>query len=100
MTTPKFVPSTDALIKKLEKLSKLSFDNVKLRDEFGLILGHISSLDEVDVQNIKPMFHACIEDYEFAKDEVEVFDSELITKTSPYIKEHFFCVPSILEEEN
>jgi aspartyl-tRNA(Asn)/glutamyl-tRNA(Gln) amidotransferase subunit C len=90
------------LVKKIAELAKLNIKESELSlfaEQLSGILEHIKSLESVNVDGIKPMFHGCLEDIPLAADEPEVFDITAITKTTPYIDDKFFCVPSILEEE-
>ena len=91
------------LVKKIAELAKLNIKENELdlfAEQLSGILEHIKSLESVNVEGIKPMFHGCIEERPLSVDEPEVFDITAITTTTPYIDDKFFCVPSILEEEN
>ena len=90
------------LVKKIAELAKLNIKENELKlfaDQLSSILEHIKSLETVNVDGVKPMFHGCVEDDLFSMDEPESFDFAAITKTTPYIENKFFCVPSILEEK-
>lgn len=92
-----------ALVEKIAELAKLEFDESEMRTlavQLSSILEHMKVLDSIKVDGVTPMFHGCVEEHELAGDEVELFDPEPITTTTPYIKDNFFCVPSILEGEN
>ena len=91
------------LVKKIAGLAKLNIKENELElfaEQLSSILEHIKSLETVDVDGVKPMFHGCIEDAPFSLDEPETFDVAAITKTTPYMDDKFFCVPSILEEKS
>lgn len=91
------------LVKKIAELAKLNIKESELAlfaEQLSGILEHIKSLESVNVEGIKPMFYGCIEELPLSPDEPELFDITSITKTTPYIDDKFFCVPSILEEEN
>lgn len=92
-----------ALVEKIAELANLKFNESEMKTlavQLSSILEHMEVLDTVKVDGLTPMFHGCVEEHELSKDEVERFDPEQITTTTPYIKDHFFCVPSILEGEN
>ncbi len=91
------------LVEKIAGLANLKFN----QDELGVlavqlssILKHMEVLDTVDVKGVSPMFHGCIEEQGLSEDIVDIFDKQQITGTTPYMKDKFFCVPSILEGEN
>ena len=90
------------LVKKIAGLAKLNIKENELElfaTQLSGILEHIKSLDTVNVDGVKPMFYGCVEEHPLCLDEPEKFDVEAITKTTPYIEDKLFCVPSILEEE-
>ena len=92
-----------ALVEKIAELANLRFNESEMKIlavQLSDILEHMKVLDSVKVDGVVPMFHGCVEDYELSEDKVDVFDPEPITKTTPYINDNFFCVPSILEGEN
>ena len=100
MEVPLLVDKT--LVKKIAELAKLNVKESELElfaNQLSGILEHIKSLESVNVDGVKPMFHGCIEEDTLSLDIPEVFDTPAITKTNPYIDDKFFCVPSILEEE-
>ena len=90
------------LVKKISGLAKLEFSEKEsevLAVQLSDILDHMKALDEVNVDGIAPMFHGCIEEASLANDEPRPFNDTMIKNTSPYIKDNFFSVPSILEGE-
>ena len=92
-----------ALVEKIAGLANLKFNESEMKMlavQLSSILEHMEVLDSIKVDGVTPMFHGCIEEHEPFEDKVELFDPEQITKTTPYIKDRFFCVPSILEGEN
>lgn len=91
------------LVKKIAELARLNIKESELElfaSQLSGILEHIKSLEVVKVDGIKPMFYGCVDERPLALDEIELFDTKAITKTTPYIENQLFCVPSILEEEN
>ena len=92
-----------ALVEKIAGLAKLKFNESEMKTlaiQLSSILEHMEVLDSIKVDGVTPMFHGCVEEYELSEDKVDVFDPEPIRTTTPYIKDDFFCVPSILEGEN
>ena len=91
------------LVKKIAGLAKLNIKESELElfaDQLSGILEHVKSLELVNTEGVKPMFHGCIEENQLSLDVTDVFDVAAIIKTTPYMKDKFFCVPSILEENN
>ena len=100
MEVPVLVDKT--LVKKIAGLAKLNIKECDLElfaNQLSSILEHIKSLEAVNVDGVKPMFHGCVEEHQLSLDVVERFDVDAIIKTTPYMENNFFCVPSILEEE-
>jgi aspartyl-tRNA(Asn)/glutamyl-tRNA(Gln) amidotransferase subunit C len=89
-------------VKKIAKLSRLNLSEQELQKYSGQlssILDHMAVLQEVNVEGIEPMYHACQDAHEWREDEARPFDADLILERSIAIKERAFSVPRIINTE-
>lgn len=94
---------TNDLIDKIAKLAHLDItkkDKSLLADQLTQIVEHMRVLDQVDVSNVNPMFHGCIETRELRKDEAIPFDHESIMKSACVTESEYFAVPNIIDGDN
>jgi aspartyl-tRNA(Asn)/glutamyl-tRNA(Gln) amidotransferase subunit C len=90
---------TNELIDKIATLSCLRIkdsEKPKFAEQLTGILGHMRVLDEVDVKNVTPMYHGCVEEKELRPDEVRPFDPAPIMKNSCGTENDYFAVPNII----
>lgn len=91
----------DALILKLEKLSRMSLsetDRAVIKDDLKSILEMIDKLQEVDTQNEEPLIYVNQEKSEWRKDEVNnELDRAQALKNAPKATDNYFTVPKVLK---
>lgn len=91
----------DALILKLEKLSRMSLseaDRAVIKDDLKSILEMIDKLQEVDTDNEEPLIYVNQETSEWRKDEVNnELKKEQALKNAPEATDSYFTVPKVLK---
>lgn len=91
----------DALILKLEKLSRMSLseaDRAVIKDDLKSILEMIDKLQEVDTENEEPLIYVNQEKSEWRKDEVNnELDRKQALKNAPEATDNYFTVPKVLK---
>ncbi|MEI6092763.1 MAG: Asp-tRNA(Asn)/Glu-tRNA(Gln) amidotransferase subunit GatC [bacterium] len=94
---------TGDLVDKIAGLAHLDVTKKNkslLAEQLTQIVEHMRVLDQVDVSNVEPMFHGCIETKPLRKDEVAPFEHELIMSSATVTQDNYFTVPSIIDGEN
>lgn len=89
-------------VKKIAKLSRLNLTEQEMEKYAGQLSGileHMAVLEEINVDNVEPMYHACEDAHEWREDEVHPFNSDLILERSVVVKERAFSVPRIINSE-
>lgn len=91
-----------SLILKLEKLSRLSFNDAErevLRTDLSNILGMIKKLDEIDTSQTDPLTHISNEVAPLREDKViQTISREEALKNAPDQNGTFFKVPKVIEQ--
>ncbi len=87
-------------LKKLEKLSKLKFqdnDLEKFNSQLNDILEYMKELDELDLTNVESLSNP-LGRYNFFREDIanKSFDIEEIIKNAPQQYDRFFVVPKII----
>ena len=93
----------DTLMDRIAKLAKLCVkdsDKKRLSQQLSEILEHMKVMDDIDVSDTAPMFHACVEEQPLREDEVRVFDEKPLLDNATQKKDHYFAVPNIIVEED
>ena len=88
------------LIDKIGKLARLNIDDNEkpmFTEQLKEILDYMGVLNNVNVQNVEPMFHGCVEEKELRPDLVIPFDSTRIMAIAHKNKNNYFEVPNIIE---
>lgn len=94
---------TNDLIDKIANLARLDVtkkDKSLLAEQLTQIVEHMRVLDQLDVSNVSPMFHGCIETKVLREDEVVPFDHESIMKSACVTESDYFAVPNIIDGDN
>ncbi len=87
-------------LKKLEKLSKLKFqdnDLEKFNTQLNDILEYMKELDELDLTNVESLSNP-LGRHNFFREDIanKLFDIEEILKNAPQQYDRFFVVPKII----
>lgn len=91
----------DALISRLEKLSRLqlnSDEREQIKRDLNNILNMIDKLNELDLEQVQPLTH--INDQKpYAREDVveEMLDKEEAIKRAPKSSDGYFVVPKVLK---
>jgi aspartyl-tRNA(Asn)/glutamyl-tRNA(Gln) amidotransferase subunit C len=91
---------TDADIKKIAKLSRLSLSDSQVgavRSQLSSILGHIAQLQAVPVEGVEPMAHPLRIVNRLDNDEPKAtMPVEDFLKNAPAVEDRFLAVPKVL----
>lgn len=91
---------TDADIKKIAKLSRLSLSDSQVgavRSQLSSILGHIAKLQAVPVEGVEPMAHPLRIVNRLDNDEPKAtMPVEDFLKNAPAVEDRFLAVPKVL----
>jgi len=88
-------------IKKTAELSKLRFDeseSEKFEKQFTDILGYVSLIDNLNLDNLEPLSQLCETDKCYREDKAEQAISLTdALKNAPKKNENFFKVPKVID---
>ncbi|MEA1974899.1 MAG: Asp-tRNA(Asn)/Glu-tRNA(Gln) amidotransferase subunit GatC [Bacillota bacterium] len=88
-------------VEHVAKLSRLSFDDNEKKDfikKLNSVVDYIEKLDEVDVEGVKPTYHALEVKNVFREDKVEKsFDRKEIIANAPSAEGGCFKVPKVVK---
>lgn len=88
-------------VKKISKLSRLEFDDEKLKQfqiDLSKILDYINKLNELDTEGIEPSYAASIKVEDLRKDVImPSLDREKLLKNAPEQENGAFKVPTVVE---
>lgn len=91
----------DALILKLEKLSRLSLnaeDRAVIKDDLKSILDMIDKLQEVDTENEQPLIYLNEENSQWREDKISnELERVRALKNAPNASDKYFTVPKVLK---
>ena len=91
----------DALISKLEKLSRLKLnkeERAQIKEDLNNILKMIDKLDELDLEGVEPLTHINNEASYAREDEVgNMLEKEEAMKRAPKSSDGYFEVPKVLK---
>lgn len=88
-------------IKKTAELSRLSFDESeaeKFEKQFTDILGYVSVIDNLDLDNLEPLSQLCETDKCYREDKADPPISLVdALKNAPKKNDNFFKVPKVID---
>jgi len=91
---------TDADIKKIAKLSRLSLPDSQVgavRTQLSSILGHIAQLQAVEVAGVEPMAHPLRIVNRLGADEPKAaMPVEELLRNAPAVEDRYLAVPKVL----
>jgi len=90
------------LILKLEKLSRLELSveqRSKMQIDLTKMLGMVKKLDELDLENVKPLLHMTENTNVIRSDEVgQHIDTSTAMNNAPDSTEQYFKVPKVIKK--
>ena len=93
----------DALISKLEKLSRLELredEKEKVKEDLNNMLGMFDKLNEVDTENVEPLLYVLDEENDVLRDDEvgEELTNDEALQNAEESKKPFFVVPKFLKK--
>ena len=93
----------DALISKLEKLSRLELredEKEKVKEDLNNMLGMFDKLNEVDTENVEPLLYVLDEENDVLRDDEvgEELTNDQALQNAEESKKPFFVVPKFLKK--
>ena len=88
------------LIDKIGELARLNIDDKekpRFTEHLEEILDYMNVLSTVNVQNVEPMSHGCVEEKELRPDVVTPFEPAGIMNVAHKNKNNYFEVPNIID---
>ncbi|CUU05224.1 aspartyl/glutamyl-tRNA(Asn/Gln) amidotransferase subunit C [Candidatus Thermokryptus mobilis] len=97
------MPVTIKDVEYIANLARLEFkeeEKEKFTEQFNKILEYIDKLNELDTENVEPLYHVIDLKNVFREDEVKPsYPREEILKNAPSRTEFFFKVPKVIPVE-
>lgn len=97
-----FMKANEALIDKLAKLSRLSFDaeeKEQIKADLDRMFAFVEQLEELDTDGISPLIHVSDEQNVFRKDVVnEQLSQKEALKNAPSHDTYYFKVPKVVDK--
>lgn len=97
------MPVTIKDVEYIANLARLEFkeeEKEKFTEQFNKILEYIDKLNELDTENVEPLYHVIDLKNVFREDEVKPsYPREEILKNAPSKTEFFFKVPKVIPVE-
>ncbi len=95
------MPVTIKDVEYIANLARLEFkdeEKEKFTEQFNKILEYIDKLNELDTENVEPLYHVIELKNVFREDEVKPsYPREEILKNAPSRTEFFFKVPKVIQ---
>jgi aspartyl-tRNA(Asn)/glutamyl-tRNA(Gln) amidotransferase subunit C len=93
---------TDAMIEKLARLSRLSFDEKEkdeIRNDLQRMISFVDKLNELDLTGVEPLVHVSEEVNVFREDEIKgTISREDALRNAPKHDTVFFKVPTVIKK--
>ena len=93
---------TNDLIDKLSKLAKLKFEDEEkegIRNDLQRMVAFVEKLNELDLDNVKPLLHMTDEVNVLRNDEIKgSITREKALQNAPHHDEEFFKVPKVIRK--